>query len=140
MADGIFIAEEAPGQRLVNDHDFRRFGPVLLCKRSSGAQLHAHGLKVVRTDMIGCKNRLFFFKRYTPFDLKEQAYVRSAAERKKTSQTRGLDARQGFDTCERFLEISDALRRSPRVFGEAGSERKRQYTVGIETLRNGQQE
>src|SRR5262245_51468985 len=84
-------------------------------------------------------NRLIArIERRTPFDLKKHADVR-APEWKKSGQADRLDTGQGLDAHERFLEIGEAARRILRVFGEARSERERQYSLGIEALGNGQQ-
>src|SRR5262245_38556900 len=139
FADRILVAEEALGQRFIDDRDFRRPGSILCSKCSSEEQWYAHRLEIVRTDVIGFNNRLISrLRRRTPFDLKKHADLR-AAERRKSRQADRLDTGQGLDARKRFLEIGEAARRFLRVFGEARSERERQYSLRIEALGNGQQ-
>src|SRR5262245_16185487 len=122
MANGVLVGEEAPGECFVNDHDFRRLGPIPCRERTSGPHRYAHRQKIFGTDVIGFNNRLLsLLKRRTPFDSKYDADSRSG-EWKEACQAGGLHAGQRLDTRERFLIISDALRRSLRVFVVAGPE------------------
>src|SRR5262249_21643173 len=89
-ANWVFVGKEAPGQRFVDDHDFRRFSPILRRERSSGAHRYAHRPKIFGTDVISFNNRRFFqLKLRTPFDLKEYTDSRSG-ERKEAGQAGGL--------------------------------------------------
>src|SRR5215475_6577347 len=90
-ANWVFVGEEAPGQRFVNDHDFRRFSPILLREWSSGAHRDAHRPKIFWTDVISLNNRrISHLNRRTPFYLLKDHANGRPGERKETGQAGGL--------------------------------------------------
>src|SRR5262245_6905652 len=122
MTDRVLVGEETPGQRFVDDCDFRRPDVILRSEWSPGPQLNTHSPKVVGADVSYC-DRLSFshLKRWLPFDEAPVIKTDSNAEvqlreRKETCQAGSLYARQFLDAREPFMKISAALWRRHRVF------------------------
>src|SRR5512145_946392 len=127
VTDRVLVGEETPGQRFIDDCDFRRPDVILRVEWSPGRRLNTHCPKVVGADVIYC-DRFSHLERRPTFDEAPVIKTDSNAEDrlrewKGTGQACGLYAMQFLDAREPIMKISAALWRRHRVFEGAGHER-----------------